>query len=164
MSHTGMVHALREAWRVLRPGGLALDLRPATVHRRVRVVRGGQPQALGTMRESMADGRAADRAVARMTGRGKRLGAGQGRTTGLKSAPRPPLRFVGRTRVPMERVMDGAADFRAWLADFASADLEMPRHDWLIERLVAALGEAPRKGSVVVSGPLDLRVLRKPEG
>ena len=155
-----MVHALREAWRVLRPGGIALDLRPATVHRRVRVERGGQPEALGTMRESLADGRAADRAVAQMTRRGQRKGGG----TGLKSAPRPPLLFVRRTRVPLERVMDGPADFRAWLADFASRDDELPPHDWLIQRVVGALGEGQRRGSVVVSGPLDLRVLRKRPG
>ena len=153
-----MVHALREAWRVLRPGGLALDLRPAVVHRQVRVVRGGQALPLGTMRESLAAGRAADRAVAQLTRRGRGGGTGPLR----ESAPRPALQFVKRTRVPLERVMDGAAVFRAWLADFASRDDELPPHEWLIERLGGALGERPRKGSVVVAGPLDLRVLRKP--
>jgi len=58
--------------------------------------------------------------------------------------------------------MDGVADLRAWLADFASRDAELPPHDWLIERVAGVLGERPRKGSVVVTGPLDLRVLRKP--
>ena len=148
-----MVHALREAWRVLRPGGLALDLRPALVHRQVAVVRGGRAgaaaQPVGTMRESLDDGRAADRAVAQMT----RRQAGH---------RRPPLRLVRRERVPLQRVMDGVADFRAWLDDFASRDADLPPHDWLIARVAGVLGERPRKGSLVISGPLDLRVLRKP--
>ena len=55
-----MVHALREAWRVLRPGGLALDLRPAVVHRQVAVVRGGQPEPMGTMPDSYDIDLAAD--------------------------------------------------------------------------------------------------------
>jgi hypothetical protein len=149
MSHTGMVHALREAWRVLRPGGLALDLRPANVHRRVAVVRGGAAELMGVMRESLDDGRAADRAVAQMTRRG---------------VGRPPLQFVRRERLSLDRVMDGVDDFKDWLDDFISRNDDLPPHDWLIERLAGALGEKPRRGSVVVSGPLDLRVLRKPAG
>jgi len=150
-----MVHALREAWRVLRPGGLALDLRPANVHRRVAVVRGGAAQPMGVMRESLADGRAADRAVAQMTRRGT------GGTHGGRDQ-QPPLRFVKRARLPLDRVMDGVDDFKDWLDDFISRNYDLPPHDWLIERLAATLGEKTRQGSVVVSGPLDLRVLRKP--
>ncbi len=146
-----MVHALREAWRVLRPGGLALDLRPSNVHRRVAVVRGGAAEPIGVMREQFADGRAADQAVAQMTRRPG--GAGRG--------PRPPLQFVRRERMPVERVMDGVADLRVWMDEFKSRNDDLPPHDWLIERVAGALGERPRKGSVVVTGPLDLRVLRK---
>jgi len=148
-----MVHALREAWRVLRPGGLALDLRPANVHRRVAVVRGGAAKLMGVMRESLDDGRAADRAVAQVTRRG---GAAPG------GGQRPPLQFVRRERLPLDRVMDGVDDFKDWLDDFISRNDDLPPHDWLIERLAGALGEKTRQGSVVVSGPLDLRVLRKP--
>ena len=150
-----MVHALREAWRVLRPGGLALDLRPSNVHRRVAVVRGGAAEPIGVMRELFTDGRAADHAVARMTRRP--AGAG-GKGGGL----RPPLRFVRRERMPVERVMDGVADLRVWMEEFKSRNDDLPPHDWLIERVAGKLGERPRKGSVVVTGPLDLRVLKKP--
>ena len=149
-----MVHALREAWRVLRPGGLALELRPANVHRRVAVVRGGAAELMGVMRESLDDGRAADRAVARMT----RRAAGGTQRGGDR---RPPLRLLRRERVPLERVMDGVDDFKDWLDDFYSRNDDLPPHDWLVARLAGALGERRRKGSVVVSGPLDLRVLRK---
>jgi hypothetical protein len=143
MSHTGMVHALRETWRVLKPGGVAIDLRPALAHRRVQVVRAGQAQPMGVMRERFDDDRAASRAVAKVLG--QRL-----------------FKLEGRQRVPLERSMDGLPDFRLWLDDFKSRGNKLPPHDWLITRVAGALGTAPRRrGSVVVSGPLDLRVLRK---
>jgi hypothetical protein len=113
------------------------------------VVRGGAAELMGVMRESLDDGRAADRAVAQMTRRG---------------VGRPPLQFVRRERLSLDRVMDGVDDFKDWLDDFISRNDDLPPHDWLIERLAGALGEKPRRGSVVVSGPLDLRVLRKPLG
>ena len=152
-----MVHALREAWRVLRPGGLALDLRPANVHRRVTVVRGGAVEPIGPMRELFTDGRAADRAVAEMT---RRQGGAAGRDGDL----RPPLQLVSRERMTLDRVMDGVDDLRDWLDEFKSRNDDLPPHDWLIERVAGKVGERPRKGSVVVSGPLDLRVLRKRAG
>ena len=151
-----MVHALLEAWRVLRPGGLALELRPSNVHRRVAVVRGGAAEPIGVMRELFTDGRAADQAVAQVTRRGGGVGGGGG--VGL----RPPLQFVRRERMRVDRVMDGVADLRVWMDEFKSRNDDLPPHDWLIERVAAKLGERPRKGSVVVTGPLDLRVLRKP--
>ncbi len=146
-----MVHALREARRVLVPGGVAIDLRPAIAHRRVKVVRSGQAELIGAMRERFDDAHAANRAVAKMVGPG-----GGSRST-------PPLQFKGRQRVDCERVMDGPDDLREWVADFMSRDDSLPPHDWLIERVERALGTRRRsKGSVVVSGPLELRVLKKP--
>ena len=138
-----MVHALREARRVLKPGGVAIDLRPAMVHRRVSVLRAGQAQPLGVMRERFDDDRAANRAVAKVLR--QRL-----------------FRLEGRQRLSLDRRMDGLDDFRAWLDDFISRGDKLPPHDWLIARVARALGPAPRRrGSVVISGPLDLRVLRK---
>src|SRR5574341_1095642 len=61
-----MVHALREAHRVLKPNSLLIDLRPAAIHRQVGIVRAGCYQLLGTMREKLGDDRAANRAVAQV--------------------------------------------------------------------------------------------------
>ena len=138
-----MVHALREARRVLKPGGLAIDLRPALAHRRVMVRRAGQAEPMGVMRETFDDDRAANRAVAQVVG--QRL-----------------FKLEGRQRVLLERHMDGLDDLREWLDDFASFGDKLPAHDWLVARVGRALGAAPhRRNSVVVAGPLDLRRLRK---
>lgn len=145
-----MVHALREARRVLKPGGLIIDLRPGLQHRRVSVVRSGRAEPVGVMRETFDEDHSANRAVARMVGRG---GA---------AAARPPLRFVGRTRLDCERVMDGLDDFTAWVADFVRLGDRLPPHNWLIERVRRALARQPGRAQVVVAGPLEMRVLRKP--
>ncbi len=164
-----MVRALSEAWRVLKPGGLLIDLRPAIQHRRVSVVRSGRARPVGALREDFADDHAANRAVARMTGRAGRRGAATARTRrggvptrSARGASRtPPLQFVSRTRIDCNRVMDGLDDFRDWVADFTSRDDKLPPHDWLIERVERALAQEPGRAQVVVAGPLDLRLLRK---
>ncbi len=96
------------------------------------------------MRERFDDAHAANRAVAKLVGQRR-------------------LRLEGRQRVDCDRVMDSLDDLREWLADFISRDDSLPPHDWLIERVERALGTRRSKGSVVVSGPLELRVLKKPK-
>jgi hypothetical protein len=144
-----MVHALREAWRVLRPGGLLVDLHPGVRHRRLSLVRGGQAQPVAAMRETFADQRAADRAITRFR-------------QGGPGAAKPPAQFLGYTRVECSRVMDGLDDLREWLADFMTRDDSLPPHDWLVEQVEQVLRQTG-KARIVVTGPLDLRVLRKGE-
>src|SRR3990172_5892693 len=47
-----MVHALREACRVLRPGGLLIDLRPIVSHPPVDVLGGDQAASAGRLDDS----------------------------------------------------------------------------------------------------------------
>jgi len=138
-----MVHALREAQRVLKRGGLLVDLRPAVVHRRVGVTHAGRYRLLGVMRETFDDDRAADRAVTQVEREGR-------------------FKAEGRTVFACNRIMDSLGEFQEWLADSVKRG-KLPAHDWLIRRLERALDLAGAKTRVVVSGPLVLRVLRKPE-
>lgn len=136
-----MVHALREAHRVLRQGGIVVDLRPAAAHRRVGLGAGRSFRLVGVMRETFAEERAADRAVAgalreRLFRRGRRLEFGT------------------------ERVMDTIADVRTWLEEFGQRRI-LASHEWLIRRL-----ERGRDGDripIVARGPVTLRVLRRLE-
>ena len=60
-----MVHALREACRVLRPGGLLIDLRPIVSHPPVDVLGGGQVAPAGRLDDSSdaADAAACERTL-----------------------------------------------------------------------------------------------------
>ena len=137
-----MVHALREAHRVLKPGGLLVDLRPAAVHRRVGIERAGRYQAMGVMREKFDDDRAANRAVAQVLQEGL-------------------FKTEWRTQFECARRMDTLAELRAWIDEFvALADL--PPHAWLIRRVEQAFRARGGQRRIVVSGPLTLKVLRKP--
>lgn len=138
-----MVHALREAHRVLKPDGLLIDLRPAAVHRRVGVTEGGGYRLPWVMRENFDDDHAADRAVAQVVGEGL-------------------FKAEGRTRFACYRVMDTVDDFQEWLTDFLNKG-NFPSHDWLVRRVERALKASDGKASIVVSAPLVLRALRKQE-
>jgi SAM-dependent methyltransferase len=139
-----MVHALREAHRVLKPDGLLIDLRPAAVHRRVGITRAKSYRLRWVMRENFDDDRAADRAVAQVLREGW-------------------FRAEGRKRFACYRVMDNIEEFQEWLTDFVQKG-KFPSHDWLVRLVERELDQAERKTKIVVSGPLVLRGLRKRGG
>ena len=133
-----MVHALREAQRVLKPEALLVDLRPAALHRRVGVIQGEDYRFRWVMHEDFADDHAADRAVRQIV------------SEGLFKPKR-------RTRFPCFRTMDTLDEFQEWLTDFVSRGKCEP-HNWLVERLERELATSD---GIVVSAPLVLQTLRK---
>jgi SAM-dependent methyltransferase len=136
-----MVHALHEAHRVLKPGGVLIDLRPAPKHRHAGLGDGADFKSVGVMREDFADDRAANRAVARVLREGL-------------------FRRELRLAFDLDRVMDSLDDFREWLDAFGSPEIA-PSHEWLFERLEGAVEKASPAMKITVRGPLVLGVLRK---
>ena len=136
-----MVHALLESRRVLKPDGLLIDLRPASVHRRVGFAKGDSYRLRWVMREHFDDDRAADRAVAQVVS--EKL-----------------FKVERRLKFDCYRVMDRIEEFVAWLDDFINKG-NFESHDWLVRRLERKLQGADAKTRIVVSAPLVLRALRK---
>lgn len=136
-----MVHALREAHRVLKPNGILFDMRPGVKHRRVGLWQTGHWRTVGTMRETFEDDRAADAAVAQVLRQGL-------------------FRAEGQTRLELARYMDTLADFRGWLEEYYRFS-NLASHDWLVQRIDNKLSNESDGAKIVVRGPLDIRMLRK---
>jgi hypothetical protein len=136
-----MDHALHEVHRVLKPGSILIDLRPAPKHRRVGLGEGTQWRLVGVMREKFDDDRAADQAVSQVLRRGL-------------------FRREMRVEFDLDRVMDTTDDFRAWLDEFDQLG-KLPSHQRLVKRVDRARIQHPPSTKIVVRGPLVMRVMRK---
>ena len=136
-----MVHALREAHRLLKPNGILLDVRPAEKHRRAGVGEGKRWQFVGAMREDFSDDHAADRAVKQVL------------HTGL-------FRLESQSEFDLDRLMDTLQDFRLWLEEFAQLG-NFPSHDWLYRRMERFLAKKREGTRITVRGQLKIASLRK---
>ncbi len=136
-----MVHALRECYRVLKPNGTLIDLRPAQIHRRVGVVQNGRWRELETMSETFEDERAADRAIAHV-------------------AREKLFRRTQRAQFEIKRYMDTLQDFRQWLDEFIEFT-RLNHRPTVWEKVEREFAGRKGDAQIVVRGPLVLSVFRK---
>jgi hypothetical protein len=138
-----MVHALREAWRVLRADALLIDLRPAIAHGRVGLVRDGRFTVQWRTRESLASYRAASRSVAEVLGLGL---------------------FVCRSssRFSCTTVFPAVETLRDWLHDWYETE-SAGRADALAKRVEGANERPELAGTLVAEVPFTLRAYKRRE-
>ncbi len=136
-----MVHALKEAHRVLKPGGILIDLRPAPAHRRLGLGEGRHWRLVGPLHEILDDDYAADAAVAWMVR--ERY-----------------LRPEKRMRFRIDRVMDSMDDIRQFIDDFDQRR-QLPTHAPLLEEVEHQRERLRKPAKITVRGPMTLGVLRK---
>lgn len=136
-----MVHALREARRVLKPDGILIDLRPPVMHSPVGILRAGRFTELGRTCGSLDGDRAANRAVSRVLA---------GRL----------FRRVMRVRLECDAVFASPEALRGWLAEFSGQE-GVPSQGRLVQRVEEANRRGRGKGTIVVRIPLVMSVLRK---
>jgi hypothetical protein len=139
-----MVHALQEAWRVLRADSFLIDLRPAIEHGRVGLIRDGCFTIQWAMRESLASYRAASRSLT--TAKDLKL---FGRQTSS--------RFSCTTVFPSEEHL------KDWLHDWYEPE-SAGAADNLVRRVEKANKQPELTGRIVARTPFVLKVLTKRNG
>ena len=136
-----MVHALHEANRVLKQGGVLIDLRPAPVHRRVGIEVHGDFRFVAKMNEKFDEDYAADRAVAEVIQEGI-------------------VKLQSRIKFDCKRAMGSRKNFRLWMDDFVMT-AGLPSQESLIQKVERAYKATSGRKRIVVRAPLILRVLQK---
>lgn len=136
-----MVHALHEANRVLKRGGVLIDLRPAPVHRRVGIQADDDFTLVAKINEKFDEDYAANRAVTEVIQEGI-------------------LKPESRFRFDCKRVMGSLKDFHAWMDDFI-VTAGLPPQESLIRKVELAYKSTSGRKRIVIRAPLILRVLRK---
>ena len=143
-----MVHALKQARRVLQDDGYLLDLRPALTLRHVGIEANNSYRQVAIMNESVEPQRSADRAVQEL------LKAGL-------------LNLKSRTRFECTRRMRSYVEFQNWIEE--PDRLSKIRSPELLLETVKVAWQSCRRSSksqpgklrIQVHGPLDLSVLTK---
>ena len=137
-----MVHALEECHRVLKPDGIAFDLRPASVHMKIGTLKAGQFGFVGQMEETFENDYAANDAVAAILAKGL-------------------FKLTNRATFECQRHMETIEDFAEWLQDFQSLATDLASHQWLVRKAEEALQDAGAGAVLMATGPLILSVLKK---
>jgi hypothetical protein len=136
-----MVHALQEAWRVLRADLFLIDLRPAIAHGRVGLLRDGCFTIQWAMRESLAGYRAASRSLTIVEDR----------------------KLYGRrtsSRFSCTTVFPSAEDLKDWLYDWYEAE-SVGYADNLVRRVEKANKQPELTGVIVARVQFILSVFIK---
>jgi hypothetical protein len=136
-----MVHALHEAWRVLRPEGYLIDLRPAIVHTRIGISGQAGFAELGIWPDSLDDSRAASRAL-------------------QQAVQQKLFRPHNAARFKCSIVASSVQDLQDWL-DEPSDRAAQQRAARLIERVRDTLRQQPGRCRSAVRVRLSLRALVK---
>lgn len=136
-----MVHALKEAHRILKPEGILIDLRPGPAHRRLGIGEGRGWRPVGRLHEILDDDYAANAAVARVLREGF-------------------FRRKSRQVFLLDRVMDRVEEVRDWIADFDQRR-NLPSHTAVLRRLQLRLQHSKRPAKISVRGPMQLAVLSR---
>jgi hypothetical protein len=136
-----MVHALQEAWRVLRADSLLIDLRPAIQHGRVGLVRDGEFAVQWPTRESLAGYRAASRSLTM--------------AEGLKLFDRR-----SSSRFSCTTVFSAPEQLRDWLYDWYERE-SFHHADDLVRQVEEARRQPELTGKIVARIPFMLKVLTK---
>ena len=134
-----MVHALRQARRVLKPDGVLIDLRPDIRYFRAGILAAGRYRYLGIIRDRFDGARAANRALTQSLAQGV-------------------LRQASRTRFEIDLVLRSPAAFREWIAEFTDRG-DLPEHERLVQQADRALRRRPGEAVIVVRLRLVMRVL-----
>jgi hypothetical protein len=136
-----MVHALQEAWRVLRANSCLIDLRPAIEHGRIGLIRDGRFTIQWVMGESLASYRAASRSL-----------------TTVKD-----LKLFGRrrsSRFSCTTVFPSVEHLKDWLHDWYEPE-STGYADNLVRRVEKASKQPKFTGKIIAKVPFMLRVLTK---
>lgn len=136
-----MVHALKEARRVVKPGGLVIDLRPTPTLRHVGILRRGNWKGVGLMHECLDLDHAADRAVREVLRRGS-------------------LKLTARTAFVCDRVIDTVPEFKSWLEEFLRP-AELRGVQPMLARVSREMASRDAGEQIIVRGPLRLQVFEK---
>ena len=137
------MHALQEAWRVLKPDGILIDLRPATEQSRVGITRAGQFSQIGETLISFDDFMAADQAFNQVIQMGR-------------FTPRHSDQFLCTLITPSYKQL------REWIYDPEQPDSEQ-HSDWLVNQVRQAMKAEPSPVKMMISHQIVLRVLDKRE-